>query len=85
MNDFDDIREKVMAWIHATGGLVLGILVFVILFPIMLSFMFSFGNSSAASHWPLLKDAVLFSPLALLVIGFIILFKRWWDHGRNRY
>jgi hypothetical protein len=32
MDDFRDLREKVMAWIHATGGLILGVLVFVILF-----------------------------------------------------
>ena len=85
MDDFDDIRAKVMNWIRATGGLILGALVFIILFPIMLRFMFSFGNSGGAARWPLLKDAVLFSPLALLVIGFWILIKRWWDHGHSGF
>jgi len=85
MDDFRDLREKVMAWIHATGGLILGGLVFIILFPIVLLFMFSFGNSSGAARWPLLKDAVLFTPLALLVIGFWILIKRWIEHGRGGY
>ena len=42
-------REKVMAWIHATGGLVLGILVFVILFPTILAFMFAFGNAGGTA------------------------------------
>ena len=85
MDDFRDLREKVMAWIHATGGLILGGLVFLILFPIMLHFMFSFGNSSGAARWPFLKDIVLFTPLALLVAGFWILIYRWWRHGRGGY
>jgi|GEM_PF-6040935 hypothetical protein len=85
MDDFDDIREKVMNWILATGGLVLGILVLVILFPITLHFMFSFGYASSTARWPLLKDAALFTPLALLVAGFWILIKRWWNHGHSGF
>ena len=85
MGDLDDLRERVLSWIRATGGLILGGLVFIILFPIMLHFMFSFGNSSGAARWPLLKDAVLFTPLALLVIGFWILIYKWWKHGRGGY
>ena len=83
MNDFDDLRERVMNWIHATGGLVLGILVFVVLFPTILAFMFAFGNAGGTARWPFLKDAVLFTPLCLLVIGFIILIRKWWNNGHD--
>ena len=45
MDDFRDLREKVMAWIHATGGLIMGVLVFVILF-----FKSAVGQSNPAAQ-----------------------------------
>jgi hypothetical protein len=69
--DFEDIRQKVMAWTPATGGLILSGLVFVILFPIILKFMFDFGNSGGAARWPFLKDIVLFTPWGLFRFSFI--------------
>jgi Trk-type K+ transport system membrane component len=85
VNDFDDIRQKVMVWIHATGGLILGGLVFVILCPIILKFRFDFGNSGGAARWPFLKDIVLFTLLGLLVAGFWILIYKWWKRGQGNY
>jgi len=45
--------------------------------------MFGFGNSADAAKWPFLKDAILFTPLALLVIGFALLIRRWWKNGHG--
>jgi hypothetical protein len=85
VNDFDDLRQKVTAWIHATGGLILSGLVFVILCPIIRKFMFDFGNSGGATRWPFLREIVLFTPLGLLVADFWILIYKWWKRGRDNY
>ena len=55
-----------------TGVAFIALLGIIIFFKPMMTLMFGVGNSSQAESFPYLHDALLFSPLLLLVafIGF---------------
>jgi len=60
---------------------LMGIIIF---FKPMMILMFGVGNSSQAESFPYLHDALLFSPLILLIAFIAILVYRWYQRGKNQ-
>jgi hypothetical protein len=56
----------------------------IIFFKPMMTMMFGVGNSTQASSFPYLHDALLLSPLVILVAFIGILVYRWWQRGKNQ-
>ena len=67
-----------------TGVAFIALLGIIIFFKPMMTLMFGVGNSSEAESFPYLHDALLFSPLVLLIAFIGILVYRWYQRGKNQ-
>ena len=76
--------DKIKGWIMLTGVAFIALMGIIIFFKPMMTLMFGVGNSSQAESFPYLHDALLFSPLLLLVAFIGILVYRWYQRGKNQ-
>ena len=76
--------DRVKGWLIITGVAVMALFGIIIFFKPMMTMMFGVGNSTQASSFPYLHDALLFSPLLLLVAFIGILVYRWYQRGKNQ-
>jgi len=67
-----------------TGVAFITLMGIIIFFKPMMTLMFGVGNSSQAESFPYLHDALLFSPLVLLIAFIGILVYRWYQRGKNQ-
>lgn len=76
--------DRVKGWLIITGVAVMALFGIIIFFKPMMTMIFGVGNSTQASSFPYLHDALLFSPLLLLVAFIGILVYRWYQRGKNQ-
>ena len=76
--------DKIKGWIMLSGVAFIALMGIIIFFKPMMTLMFAVGNSSQAESFPYLHDALLFSPLLLLVAFIGILVYRWYQRGKNQ-
>ena len=76
--------DKIKGWIMLTGVAFIALMGIIIFFKPMMTLMFGVGNSSQAESFPYLHDALLFSPLVILIAFFAILVYRWYQRGKNQ-
>ena len=76
--------DKIKGWIMLTGVAFIALMGIIIFFKPMMTLMFGVGNSSQAESFPFLHDALLFSPLVLLIAFIGILVYRWYQRGKNQ-
>ena len=76
--------DKIKGWLMVTGVACLALGGIIIFFKPMMTFMFGVGNSSQADSFPYLHDALLFTPLVLLIAFIGILVYRWYQRGKNQ-
>ena len=70
--------DRVKGWLIITGVAVMALFGIIIFFKPMMTMIFGVGNSTQASSFPYLHDALLFSPLLLLVAFIGLLVYRWY-------
>jgi len=76
--------DKIKGWIMLTGVAFIALMGIIIFSKPMMTLMFGVGNSSQAESFPYLHDALLFSPLVLLIAFIGILVYRWYQRGKNQ-
>jgi len=76
--------DKIKGWIMLTGVAFIALMGIIIFFKPMMTLMFGVGNSSQAGSFPYLHDALLFTPLVLLIAFIGILVYRWYQRGKNQ-
>ena len=76
--------DKVRGWLILTGVAFMALMGIIIFFKPMMTLMFGGCNSSQAESFPYQHDALLFSPLVILIAFFAILVYRWYQRGKNQ-